>query len=769
MYRISRLVVVFLFLISAVGAHTQTARLVNPGSSHNMGDEPVGPGKSRPNILFIIMDDVGIDQMQIFGYGGATPPLTPNINAIARAGVRFRNAWAMPECSPSRAIFFEGRFPLRTNVQAAILSDDLANSQVSPFEVTTPEILRTKKYTSALFGKFHLAGPNNNEFTNATPHVLGWDYFDGFLEGAPHPIDTTLGGQIPTTMTRPDGSPIYTCGFIPNTTHDSVYGADQGACVQPDKSCTELTRSTTMPDPGFSCLQQKGIFVMNQSCAAAANASLDFSLDNAYYAWERVINQPDGTVTQIHPTSASARGYVSDATVSAAADWISQQNAAKKPWMSTVSFANDHTPYQQPPGYLLPEPTPDSLGFACTGNSPANFFATRIISNQMIEAMDTEIGNLMVSTGLAQRNSDGTLDYRPEQTNTMVIIIGDNGTFGPGVKEPFDLNRAKGYVYQTGVWVPLIIAGPLVVSPDREVKSMVNIADLFQLFGEIAGADVRRIVPKSHILDSQPMLAYLTNPNQPSIRQTNFTQTANNIHVGTPPPCVITQSTTITCVQLFNEKQICHFEGGQWYGPDSDAPDGTTYSSCCDVKRALYDPTNTPLDLLPIDQQATRNDGYKLVRKKVEVCAQAPSTDDTMQTLNEFYQINEDILIPKIDKQGTALCGETDTCPTGLTSEQAAIYNDLTASMNTTLASEPPCPGDGNEDKKVNQNDVLNWFFFSTNGVPVEGGPPNTSSWYDFNHDGNTDQADLQIIQSNFGTNCNKKKDFLLGPKIPKS
>jgi len=136
--------------------------------------QPAESGKpTRPNILFIIMDDVGIDQMQIFGYGGATPPLTPNINAIARAGVRFRNVWAMPECSPSRAIFFEGRYPLRTNVFSAILSDDLANSQVSPYEVTTPRVLQTKKYTSALFGKFHLTEPNNNEFTNATPHVLG--------------------------------------------------------------------------------------------------------------------------------------------------------------------------------------------------------------------------------------------------------------------------------------------------------------------------------------------------------------------------------------------------------------------------------------------------------------------------------------------------------------------------------------------------------------------------------------------------------------------
>ena len=204
--------------------------------------------------------------------------------------------------------------------------------------------------------------------------------------------------------------------------------------------------------------------------------------------------------------------------------------------MATVSYSNIHTPYQQPLSSLLPATEPDTSGLKCTGNTTANEFATRIISNQMAEAMDKEIGNLFVAIGLATLNTDGTLNYNPQATNTMVIIVGDNGTFAPGVKAPLNPNRAKGYVYQTGVWVPLIVAGPQVVSPDRDVSAMVNVADIFQLFGEIVGVDVHQVVPPSHILDSVSMMPYLTNPNQSSLRTTNFTQTGNNFHTTAPRP-----------------------------------------------------------------------------------------------------------------------------------------------------------------------------------------------------------------------------------------
>lgn len=746
---------ILLGLGSVVQAQSLTAgpsKLVAPDSQKSDAGK-----KSRPNILFIIMDDVGIDQMSIFGYGGGTPPLTPNIDSVARAGVRFRNVWSMPECSPSRAIFFEGRYPLRTNVNAAILSDDLANSQVSPFEVTTPKILKKAGYQNALFGKFHLAGPDNNPFGRSTPHVLGWDYFDGFLEGAPHPIDTSIGGQF-TDATHPtppmSNAFWYTCGFIPNRLESPLHGADTGACRFADSTCRVINKNAAHPTPGFSCLQNGGIFVPNATCQSSEGATLNFDLANAYYVWNRVINEPDGTVIPADENAPPARGYVSDQTNQSAVDWIRQQNADGQTWMATVAYANDHTPYQQPPRNLLPVATPDSAGFSCTGNSTANEAATRVISNQMIEAMDTKIGSLLVRAGLATMDSSGRLQYDPAKTNTMVIIVGDNGTFAPGVKAPFDTTRAKGYVYQTGVWVPLIVAGPLVASPGREVTSMVNIADLFQLFGEFAGVDVHKVVPRSHIVDSQSMLPYLTNANQRSIRQTNFTQTSGNIHQNdmAPPPCVLTITSPPTCAQLFNSGPLCNFEGGDWYGPD-DPHGGVSYSTCCDVQRAgIYtNPmTNQPETLmqLPVDQKATRNDQFKLVVKTVTKCGKTSGSDRNVVD-TEFYPINESAPVPQIDKDGDSLCGEH--CPTGLTGTNLANFNALNASMTATVMSEIPCPGDGNEDKKVNGKDKVDWAFFSQNN--------GLSSWYDFNHDGFTNGDDLKMfILPNLGTNCLKKK-----------
>jgi hypothetical protein len=206
-----------------------------------------------------------------------------------------------------------------------------------------------------------------------------------------------------------------------------------------------------------------------------------------------------------------------------------------------------------------------------------------------------------------------------------------------------------------------------------------------------------------------------------------------------------------TCAQLFNVGPLCNFEGGDWYGP-KDPKFGVSYNTCCDVQRAgIYkDADGNPVTLtqLPVDQAATRNDQFKLVRKTVTICGADPSSDtNVVQT--ELYKINENRTLPKLDKDGDSLCGEN--CPAGLKGANLANFNALANSMTATLMSEPSCTGDGNEDKKVNGRDIVDWAFFNEhNGL---------SSWYDFNHDGYTNVEDLKnYILPNLGTNCFKKK-----------
>ncbi|MEO8506603.1 MAG: sulfatase-like hydrolase/transferase [Betaproteobacteria bacterium] len=702
----------------------------------------VAPAVAAPpppahNILFFILDDVGIDQMKVFGYGGATAPRTPNIDRIAHSGVRFRNFWAMPECSPSRALMFEGRYPLRTNVNDAILSVDLANSQVSPYETTVPKVLRLRGYESGLFGKFHLTGSAVNEANNplgyTAVHQLGWDYFAGWQDGAPHPIDTTAGGVAPANVS-------YACGFVPNTTDDPVNGANSGACYFADQTCVAMITGSQTPTPGRSCMERGGIFNPHTSCTSPPPSTVNFTLENGYYAGPLVINRPDGSYSVIAPQDASgaSRGYRSIIESDRAIDWINTRGNAT-PWMASVSFSAAHTPYQQPPTSLLPVASAPTGAFNCLDNTADE----RVLSNQMIEAMDAEIGRVLVETGVATRGADGSLQYDPERSDTMVVIMGDNGTYAPGVKAPFNPERAKATVYQTGVWVPLIVAGPLVNEPGREVTSMVNIADMFQLFGEMAGIDVHKVVPKSRPIDSVAVLPYLRNPHQKSLRTTNFTQTSINLKpVGyVVPPCVIPGVNT--CVQLFPSQELCASEGGSWWGTGGNGA-GAPQADCCGVNkyRLTQSPAQTAYTVLPTWQQAIRDDHYKLVRKSV-TDYDATSDSCVTATTAEFYEVGEG-MPPKLDNAERNLLASSYP----LRHAERKALAELSVALLRLLESNVPCTGDGNLDGVVDMTDIdqLNYWANTTGG---------NSSWYDLNLDGLTNQNDVPYItQGTFPRKC---------------
>ena len=63
---------------------------------------------AKPNIIFIMVDDLGKDWISCYG---ADNIQTPHIDALAKGGMKFHNAWSMPQCTPTRATLLTGQYP----------------------------------------------------------------------------------------------------------------------------------------------------------------------------------------------------------------------------------------------------------------------------------------------------------------------------------------------------------------------------------------------------------------------------------------------------------------------------------------------------------------------------------------------------------------------------------------------------------------------------------------------------------------------------------
>tara|TARA_R110002051_G_scaffold95821_2_gene165896 strand:- start:55641 stop:57830 length:2190 start_codon:yes stop_codon:yes gene_type:complete len=690
-------------------------------SSDNSAATP--PASAKPNLILIIADDVGVDQLASFGFGGVQPPAMPTIDSLAATGVRFSNTWSMPTCSTTRAALLSGRYPPRTNVNTAIVSTDFANSQMSPFERSLPKVLADQGYVSAYIGKIHVTGsdvnPANHPFGDEAIRALGFDYFAGYFDGGPRPIDVTAGLDNLDSSAEP-----FTCGFVPLAT-DHPQGADNGACYQPSGACEALSTDGSSV-PGKMCLERGGLFDPNQQCASPLPAYLDFTRQNAYYTAEVVISEESGS-QRLDVDNPASRLYRTQLESNFAIDWI-QSHSDDQPWMLSLGYSASHAPLQPAPASLAPETGALDSGIACDNGAD-----TRQLMNQNMEAMDTEIRRVLLSVGVYIENANGELEYNPA-SNTVVAFIGDNGTYGPVVKAPFLPARSKGTVYQGGIWVPLIVTGAAVEQPGRSVAAMINSTDLYHLFATLGGADLS--APEvADRLDAQAMDDYLASADAAPIRDTNFSMSGRNLAGAIPQPCVLTDVNI--CLQLFPQKGLCLSEGGTWYGDEGVVP-GQSFSSCCAVNTYRVNEGEAPFDILAETQRTVRDDRFKLLQLEEPNCDAGGLTERF-----EFYAINESGSPLGLDN----LAAQDLLTRPALTPEQQQHYDALLAELDSIVASEPSCPGDGNLDRVIDQQDVEGWTYFSQ----LNGG---RSSWYDFNLDGLTDAADLQIIEDNLGLDC---------------
>lgn len=125
---------------------------------------------NSPNILLIILDDVGKDAINGFSEGNIKPN-TPHIDSIRNSGLTYNKFWAYPTCSPTRASIITGKYGYRTGIK-------WADDEISSSETILQEHINN--YATAIVGKWHLSANN----TSINPESFGIDYYAGIFNGA---------------------------------------------------------------------------------------------------------------------------------------------------------------------------------------------------------------------------------------------------------------------------------------------------------------------------------------------------------------------------------------------------------------------------------------------------------------------------------------------------------------------------------------------------------------------------------------------------------
>jgi len=132
---------------------------------------------SKPNIVVILADDLGIECLST--YGGISHQ-TPNIDKLATQGMRFSNCFSNPFCSPSRGSLLTGRYPFRNGLKVVLWSKRQENIYLSPDQPSFARQLKTEGYTTAIAGKWHVSLLHKHNTINAFgfDQYQVWQIFD---------------------------------------------------------------------------------------------------------------------------------------------------------------------------------------------------------------------------------------------------------------------------------------------------------------------------------------------------------------------------------------------------------------------------------------------------------------------------------------------------------------------------------------------------------------------------------------------------------------
>jgi N-acetylglucosamine-6-sulfatase len=175
----------------------------------------------RPNIVFVLVDDLRFDELGCTGHPFAQ---TPHADRLAREGALYRNAFAAtPLCSPSRASFLTGQYPLRHGIR-----DNTDRSARSHQLVTWPRLLNDSGYRTAFIGKWHMGVDDSRR-----PGFDHWVSFPGQGESFDPPLNV-------------DGKPVAARGYITDILTDHAVAFIEREASRP--FCVYLSHKAIHPN-----------------------------------------------------------------------------------------------------------------------------------------------------------------------------------------------------------------------------------------------------------------------------------------------------------------------------------------------------------------------------------------------------------------------------------------------------------------------------------------------------------------------------------------
>jgi arylsulfatase len=198
----------------------------------------------KPNILFIMGDDIGWMQVGVY-QGGLGYNTTPNIDRIANEGAKFMTYYAEQSCTAGRNAFFTGMTPLRTGMIPPQLPG--SPSYLRPGTPALAKFLRDLGYSTGEFGKNHLG-----DHTDALPTAHGFEEFWGYL----YHLDAMEQVSFPDINKNPT-----TQGVAPPCKNTLIPGIPEVPGAVDPKTTTCLTP----PRPILACKSSDGT-AKNQMC-----------------------------------------------------------------------------------------------------------------------------------------------------------------------------------------------------------------------------------------------------------------------------------------------------------------------------------------------------------------------------------------------------------------------------------------------------------------------------------------------------------------------